>query len=249
MRKAIFPLLVLAWVTTAPLWGQTAESSSKGRELLDRAIQALGGDAFLKVKTAKFGGRVYAFSRGSLSGLAKVVEYVRYPHQRREEYGKEPDTIEIFNGDGGWTIDIHGAKPFSAEELRRYREQELMDGFHILRYRLEEPDSWVEYAGRDFVGNRAAEVVNFTDRENRTAAFSLDAQTYLPLRVLWLRRDPETRGRIEETELLSNYFTAQGITAPRHLLRQRDGNRIFEAFIQETSYNLDLPDSLFVPPK
>ena len=227
MRKAIFPLLVLAWVTTAPLWGQTAESSSKGRELLDRAIQALGGDAFLKVKTAKFGGRVYAFSRGSLSGLAKVVEYVRYPHQRREEYGKEPDTIEIFNGDGGWTIDIHGAKPFSAEE----------------------PDSWIEYVGRDFVGNRAAEVVNFTDRENRTAAFSLDAQTYLPLRVLWLRRDPETRGRIEETELLSNYFTAQGITAPRHLLRQRDGNRIFEAFIQETSYNLDLPDSLFVPPK
>ena len=58
--------------------------------------------------------------------------------------------------------------------------------------------------------------------------------------------DPKTRERIEEEEFLSNYFTGQGITAPRHMMRQRYGTRIFEAFVQKVYYNLPLPDSLFV---
>ena len=72
--------------------------------------------------------------------------------------------------------------------------------------------------------------------------------THLPARVVWVRRDPQTRERIEETEIFSNYLASNGVTAARHIMRLRDGNRIFEAFIREVRYNMEFPDSLFTPP-
>lgn len=246
-----FVLLLLFLIPAAPaiLPGQTGESARKAKELLDQAVAALGGDAFLSVKTARMEGRLYGFKQDSLSGLARVVEQVRYPDKRREEYGKDKDEIQIVNGDKGWTVDIHGAKALSAEEMKKYWEAESMSAFYILRYRLGEEGSTLESAGKDLWDFREVDLVRFIDGQNRTATFSLDRSSHLPLRVVWMHRDSKTRERIEETEILSNYFTSQGITAPRHILRQRNGSKIFEAFIQEGSYNIDLPDSLFTAPK
>ena len=123
-----------------------------------------------------------------------------------------------------------------------------MGAFHILRYRLGEESSVVESGGRDLWDNREVDLVRFIDGQNRTATFSLDRSTHLPVRMVWMRRDPKTRERVEEMEIFSNYSTVSGISTPRHILRQRNGERVYEAFLQDIRFNLDLPDSLFAPP-
>jgi len=227
---------------------QPGSPHAQARELLQQTVGALGGEAFQNVQTSRIEGKLYSFRRGRLSGLADVVEYVRHPDKRREEYGKNKETIIIVNGQQGWMVDIHGVKATPEEEMKDYVEAESMSAFYILRHRLEEPGNTLEYGGRDLWEHREVNVVRFIDAENRTATFFLDPQTHLPLRVMWVRRDRRTRERSEETEILSNYFTEQGITAPRHVLRERSGTKIYEAFIQGTRYNLDLPDSLFAAP-
>ena len=246
IMKAGFWVTLLALASPALLPAQALEKSEQARALLDQSVEALGGEAFLNLKSEKMEGRVYSFRRDQLTGLATFVSYTRYPDQQREEYGKNKETIMVYSEDKGWEIDIHGVKPVPEEEMEIRRERKSMSAFYILRYRLQEPGILLEYAGRDLLGVQAVDVVNFVDADNRVVTFYLDRLTHLPVRTVWIRRDPKTRQRIEEEEILSNYFTGQGVTAPRQITRQRHGTKIFEAFVQKVQYNLPLPDSLFV---
>jgi len=246
-----FAALLLALLTAAPAFSQSAvnpASAAKARELLDQAVAALGGDAFKNVETSRLDGRVYAFRRGGLSGLAQVVQYIRYPDKTREEYGEKKEEIHIYNGDMGWTIDINGVKPVPEGEMKTRKESASMRAFYVLRYRLGEEGSLVEYGGREFWENREVEVVRFVDRDNRVLTFWLDISTKLPVRTIWVHRDPQTRERIEEIETFANYFTRNGISTPRRVMRVRNGTRVFEAVIREAQYNIPHPDSLFQPP-
>jgi hypothetical protein len=224
------------------------ESAAKAKELFGRAVEALGGDAFRQVETARFEGRVYGFRRGDLSGLAQVVQYVRYPDQSREEYGEKKEEIQIANGDQGWMIDINGVHPVPEEEMKSRRESRAMRAFYVLRYRLGEEGSIVEYVTRDLWENREVDVVRFVDKENNALTFSLESSTGLPVRTTWVHRDPQTRERIEEVESFGNYFTRDGIATPRRTVRVRNGARVFEAVIREAQFNIPHPESLFRPP-
>jgi hypothetical protein len=177
-----------------------------------------------------------------------MVQYVLYPDQSREEYGEKKEEIQITNGDKGWMIDINGVHPVPEEEMKSRRESRSMRAFYVLRYRLGEEGSIVEYVGRDLWENREVEVVRFVDRENAVLTFSLDSSTALPARTTWVHRDPKTRERIEEVETFGNYFTRDGIATPRRTVRLRNGTRVFEAVIREVHFNVPHPDSLFVPP-
>jgi hypothetical protein len=246
--KLALTLTVLMAATQAFSQSVNPASAAKARELLDQAVAALGGDAFKNVETSRLDGRVYVFRRGGLSGLAQVVQYVRFPDQTREEYGEKKEEIHIYSGDMGWSIDINGVKPVPEEELKTRKESASMRAFHVLRYRLDEEGSLVEYGGREFWENREVEVVRFVDRDNRVLTFWLDITTKLPVRTTWIHRDPQTRERIEEIETFANYFTRNGIATPRRMVRLRNGTRVFEAVIREAQYNLQHPDSLFEPP-
>ena len=246
MKLAAILLAFLA----APAFGQlpvNPESAAKAQELLDRAVQALGGDAFVNVQTSYLEGRVYGFRRGDLSGLAQVVQYIRYPDQFREEYGDDRE-IHITNGDQGWMIDINGIHPVPEEEMQSRREAASMRAFYVLRYRLGEEGSIVEYVERDLWENRHVDVVRFVDRENNAMTISLDGLTALPVRATRVYRNPQTRERIEEVETFANYFTRDGIATPRRMMRLRNGVRVFEAVIRQAQHNIPHQDSLFQPP-
>ncbi len=246
-----YVVLLGALLVAAPAFAQlpvNAQSAAKARELLDQTVAALGGDAFRNVKTSRLEGRVYGFRRGDLSGLAQVVQYIRYPDRSREEYGENKEEIQISNGDKGWMIDINGVHPVPEEEMKSRRESASMRAFYILRYRLGEAGSLVEHAGREIWENREVDLVRFVDGENRVLTFWLDTSTRLPARTQWVHRDPKTRERIEEIETFGNYFTRNGIVTPRRIVRLRNGTRVFEAIIREAYYNLPHPDSLFQPP-
>jgi hypothetical protein len=243
--------LLLTLVVTAPAFPQmpvNPESAGKAKALFERAVEALGGDAFLQVQSAQFEGRVFGFRRGDLSGLAQLVQYVRYPDQSREEYGEKKDEIQITNEDKGWMIDINGVHPVPEEEMKSRRESRSMRAFYVLRYRLGEEGSIVEYVSRDVWENREVDVVRFVDRENNVLTFSLESSTALPARTTWVHRDPQTRERIEEVETFGNYFTRDGVATPRRTVRLRNGTRVFEAVIREAQFNVPHPDSLFQPP-
>src|SRR5579885_2695012 len=114
-----FPVWVLlACVPPASFAAETAEQ--RGKRVVQEALQALGGEAFLHMQDRIETGRAYSFYRQELSGLSLAKIYTRYlapsgkegalAVRERESFGKqESDGAVLFTEDGAWEITFRGA--------------------------------------------------------------------------------------------------------------------------------------------
>ena len=73
------------------------QSTAKARELLNGAIDALGGEAYLGVRDISRVGRLSQFgSNGDLVGFVEVYDFTKLPDKRRREYSKKRNVIDVF---------------------------------------------------------------------------------------------------------------------------------------------------------
>ncbi len=228
---------------------QAPSAADKGRAILEAAIQALGGQAFLSARDVRAEGRAYQFGREQeLSGMARFAEYEKFPDKVRQELGKDKDIIIVFNGEKGWDKDFHGVREYAADEMQRVLQNRVLSVEHILRYRLNEPGLTMRYVGGDIIASRPVDLVEVTDAENRVVTIAVEQASKLPVRREWSRRNPQTRVRENEMEVLGNYQKAGAILTPFYVRRERDGQKMFEVFLTSAAYNVNPADSLFDRP-
>lgn len=240
-----------------------AESKQeRGKRVVGEALAALGGDRFLAMRDRVEAGRVYSFYREQLSGYSRAKVYSRYlvrpapplagffGVRERQAFGKDEDSAVVFSDDGrGWDITFRGARPLPSELLARFRDSTLRNVLYMLRMRLGEPGLIIEGQGADVVTNQAVEIVDFTDGENRTVTVFFHASTKLPVRQVYHRRDPVSKERNEEVTLFSKYRdVGGGVMWPFNIMRERNGEKIFEIFSESVTVNQDLKDDLFTLP-
>src|ERR1044071_7647498 len=90
--------------------GQTdkpaAPANDKAEQILQRALQTLGGDRYVQVKTLIGRGLFTDFHEG-VSGIPmKFVDYIAYPDKERTEFsGGGARIIQTNFRDGGWIYD------------------------------------------------------------------------------------------------------------------------------------------------
>lgn len=251
---------LLALLACVALPGQ--ERETRGRQLLERALEALGGARFRAMQDRVESGRAYSFYREELSGLARTTVYTRYLSgdaaaapgglrvEERQSFGNNEDRgAVLFTREEGYQITFRGARPLPPETLQRYRETTLCNIFYILRQRLDEPGLLVEWRGGDLWQGQRVEVIEITDADNRSVTVFLHASTLLPVRQVFYRRDPKTRLRVEEVTVYSKYRDAGGVQWPFVIERERDGAKIFQMYSERVEVNRGLPENLFrLPP-
>ncbi len=222
------------------------QSAAKAKQLLEQAIQALGGDAYLNERDSTCTFRLSQFGHsGELTGYAKLTDYEKLPDKARVENSGKRNIIEVYNGDKGWIMDRGGVQEASAEALAERRDNEKKDIDNILHNRIKEPGMTFRYAGPDTVDLKEADWVELVDRDGRTIRLALDRSTHLPTRKIIVTRDPSTRLRVEEVEYYSNYHAIQGIQTPFQISSERNGLKTGQIFLEDCKYNTGLPDSLF----
>ena len=116
--KAILGLLLLAITASAASPALAQDKAEQGRELLQQAIEALGGEAFLKLESAKMEGRVYSFRRDPLRGRSTFFRYPRYPDQQRDEYGQTKETNVVYSCERCVANDIQLGRACSGEGVQ-----------------------------------------------------------------------------------------------------------------------------------
>lgn len=237
-----------------------AEDDSTARRIVSEAIQALGGERFTSFRDRIETGRAYSFYRERMSGLAVATLYTRNPaepassantvHQiERQEFGKQAETVILYTPAGGWEITFRGATPLPQAQLQRYRESARTNVFYLLRARLIEPGMSLRHAGSEVLENQPVEAVEFTDSDNRVVTVYFHRSSRLPVRQKFVRRNPDTKERTEEVTLYGKYRSVQGIQWPFHLLRERDGEKIFELFCESVRFDPPLKENTFrLPP-
>jgi hypothetical protein len=223
------------------------KSAAKARELIDAAIQALGGDAYLKVRDITRTGRLSQFnSNGDIGGFIEVFDYTKLPDKRRREYSKRRNIIDVFNGDEGWSLTREGVEDSAAASLDAFQEnlRRGMDNFFRFRYK-KEAGIVLRYGGMDLLDMKQIDWVEVSDRDHRVIRIALVRSTHLPIRAVNFQRDRETRNPIEEVDFFSNYQPIQGVVTPFRVARSRAGRRISETVYTSIQFNTGLDDSLF----
>lgn len=231
----------------------------RGKQIIDAAIAALGGEKFLALRNRVEKGRAYSFYQEKLAGLAKATVYTRYltpanpPKiddfylRERQAFGDDEAWAVLFNEEDGWEITFRGARPLRKQTIERFRDNRQRDIFYILLRRLGEEGLIIEHRGSDVVDNRPVDVVDITDARNRVVTVYFHRSTRLPIRQVFTRRD-ERRIPHEEVTVFDKYRDVGGVQLPYVIQRYQDGQRTFAMFAESVLINQDLTDEKFTLP-
>jgi hypothetical protein len=219
----------------------------KAQELLDRAVQALGGEAFLRAKSLTTRGRIFAITEGTTTGFAPFQSTVEFPEKRRLVYGKDKPVILVNDGERGWQLDRYGTIRQPPEQIRRWRLANRYSLENLLRRVIHEAGLLIQDGGTDFVDNLPAHVVEITDADKVHVRLYLHKVTFLPVRIAYRVQNAETHEWDEFVDVYGEYRQFQGIQTPLHITRFLNHERFSEVFRTAAEYNARYPANLFEP--
>src|SRR4051812_5077132 len=124
MRKGWAVMLALALLAMplgvrAQAAGDAGEKNAqKARETLDAMVKALGGDAWLNLKSVSREGHIAAFHHGEPDpGTTLFWDFHQWPDRDRVEYTKHRDVVQFYLGRKGIEVTYRGAKPLPQEQV------------------------------------------------------------------------------------------------------------------------------------
>ncbi len=99
---------------------------------LDAMVRALGGQAWLSMKTRCARGMWLHFSKASpAGGTTEYWEYHACRNQDRLEYTKHRDVLQFYVGREGWEVTYRGKKALPQDQVDDYlrrRDHSIEDG-------------------------------------------------------------------------------------------------------------------------
>jgi hypothetical protein len=222
------------------------QSAAKAAQILGKAVEALGGNAYLSVHDVTCTGRIGQFDHaGEVTGFGKFIDYSQPPFKERQENLPKKNIIQVFNGDKGWDLDRGGVSDAPKSDVTDFNEQVQKDLDYILRRRSHEAGMILRYGGPDVVDLKQADWVEMVDSDNRTIRIAFADNTHLPIRKTVETRDPRMQRKSEEIEYYSNYHPIEGVQTPFQITRERNQIKIFQVFFDKCEYNTSLSDALF----
>jgi hypothetical protein len=225
-------------------------NQQQARALLERMLQALGGEAYLNVQERSEEGRTYGFYQGEARGTgAPYWRFWRWPDQDRTELLKHRDWILLVRGEEGWESTFRGTRKQSEKEMAEYLRRRHYSLENVLRVWLNQSGTALFYEGKGISDQRQVERVTIMNSGYQAVTLHIDVHTHLPVRKSHTLRDPETGQRIEEAEVWDNWRMVQGVNTPHSVTRFHNGLMASQRFVRNVRYNTGLAESLFVPPK
>lgn len=222
------------------------ENANKARALIDQAIQALGGQAYLTIQDISQEGRTYSLHHGEAEGTGILFwRFYKYPDKERVELTKQRDVIYIYCGNEGFEVTYKGTRADDPTAVKDYlrRRQYALDW--VLREWLKEPGVALFYEGPTVAAQKDAQQVTIMNARNQGVTLYFDSNTHLPVKKSFSWRDPTDKERNVEDEVYDNYRPVQGVMTPFSITRYYNGEMSSQRFLHTVSYNQGLRDSLF----
>ena len=265
MKNVIFAFL-LACVFAAAAAGQSPAAGSsessppsqtipidqknaqKARAIIDRGIQALGGQAYLNIQDLEQEGRAYSFHHGQPNSLGMLFWHFRkFPDKDRYELTKKRDVIELYVGDKGYEVTFRGVRNLDAKELDPILRRRHFALDVVLRQWLNQPGIALFYEGQTVAAQKQADQVTIMNSRNEAVTLYFDSSSHLPVKKSFAWRDPTDKQRNVEEEVFDNYRPVQNVMTPFDTTRFYNGDMAAQAFLNSVTYNQGIAENLFDP--
>ena len=224
------------------------ENARKARALLDQAIQALGGDAYLKIHDAEQEGRTYSFHHGQPTSNGVLFwRFIEYPDKERIEITKERDVAYLYVGNKGYELTFKGPHQVEQKDMDDYLRRRRLSLETILREWTKDAGVAFFYDGNALAGNLPAEQITLINSKNEAVSLYFDLETHLPIKKSHSWRDPIDKEHNVEEEIFDNYRPIQGVMTNYGFTRYFNGDMQTQRFVSAAHYNQGLDESMFDP--
>jgi hypothetical protein len=249
-------LLLVLSLLFAQSSAPTTSVDEKSQQIIDHAIETLGGQKYLGVQTVIGKGFYTAFKDGISQIPARFLDYIAFPDRERTEFtGAGIRTIQTNTGDTGWMFDgavkkISDQTPAQVDDFKQGMRTNLE---YLLRGYWKKIGGKITYVGRREAGvGKRNEAIRLTFHDDWWIEYEFGAKDYLPAKIIYKRerKDMDSGDVVMMTEedQLFKFITVDGVTAPwviDHFINGKQTSRINYEAVQ---YNQRFADNLFAKP-
>ena len=243
-------MLCLAGPRRLPAQSSNAVDSAnqqKARALLEETIQALGGQAWLDLKTIRIQANAAAFFQGNPTGaMAKVAITRELPDKQRIDLDKGK-VDQLYDCRQAWEITYQGKKPLPAEQTndsQRWCDHSLGA---VLRQWLRDPNTVLIDRGQSQLRRQSIDSITLIDSANNAVTLEIDTETNLPARLSFRWRDPRFHDENLDAVEYDNYQRIDGIATPFTITWTHNRQTVRQLFLHRIEYNIALPKDFFNP--
>lgn len=213
------------------------------QDILNKALQNLGGATYTDVVDIEAHGRFFQFQRGELVGGDHFSDYIKFPNKERIEFGKDRKSAQINNGEEGWNINDKEVQEQIREQIDVFWEEFKVSLDYLMRFVVGSPNTTLQYVGREMLDFRRVDVLELRDEDRTRINLFIDRESGLILKKTMRRLDDPT---IHE-EVYSNYHEIDNVLTPLLIHRYTNGMKNMEIRFNEVIYNTGISDRVFTP--
>lgn len=242
-KRLMIAMLVLSWAPLAS--AQTVD------EVIEKHLTAIGGRAALaKVKSRSMTGTIALSTPvGELSGPVQVMNQV--PNKSRSLIKLDLSAVgageltvdQRFDGTAGFVADsMQGNRDITGNQLENMKNATFPSPF--LDYK--ERGVTVELGAKEKVGGKDAYLLTVKPKAGPIVRQWVDAETYLPVRVVVKVEVPQM-GEVEQTTEFADFRDVDGLKVP-FTIKSSSSAQSFTITLTKVEHNGKIDETLFVKP-
>ena len=227
-----------------------AAESGKAEAIIAKAVQSLGGNSYLQIKTQIGRGKFSTIKEGAVVAFQTFVDVLVFPDKERTEFkGGGSKTVQVNTGNTGWVYD-------GDQELIKVQNEGQVANFkrgtqtsldNLLR------GYWKGNAELSYIGKRPAtlgkrnDVIKLTYKDGFSIEFEFAAEDGLPQKAIYktIKGDGE---EVTEDDRYAQFLEIGGVKSPFIIDRVANGKPSSRINYESLDFNKTIPDSVFAKP-
>ena len=245
---------IYGWVKPGEPFKSSKKDDSKNDEkaeaILKKAVEKLGGDKYLQVKSQIGRGRYSILRDNVIVSFQSFVDVIVFPDKERTEFkGGGAKNIQTNVGASGWVFD-------GAAEIVKEQDKAQIENFkRAINVSLDNllRGGWRGEAALSYVGKRQAslgkrnDVVKLVYSDGFTVEFEF-SDDGMPAKSIYKRTNADNE-EIKEEDRYAQFIDVAGIKTPFIIDRFTNNAQSSRINYESVEYNKSIPDSIFAKPK
>lgn len=250
MKKIIPLLFITLFLCNLASAQQGAKTDEKAEAILAKAVQKLGGERYLQVKTIVGSGNFSVFREGQSQITQTFLDIIVFPDKERTEF-KTGGTrnIQTNVGDTGWLADTSAKviKEQDKDQIAGFKRSMRTSLDNLLRGHWRREQATLSFAGRREASlGKRNNVVRLAYADGFTVEFEFSDEGF-PMKSVYKRANDEG-AEIKEEDRYAQFIEVNGIFAPFIIDHFQNGAQTSRINYLKIEYNRPVPDSIFNKP-
>lgn len=250
MKKVLLSVTFILLLCGFVFAQNTPKTDEKAEAVIKKAVEMLGGDKYLQVKTQIGRGKYHIIRENTLLSYQTFVDVIVFPDSERTEFKfAGVKNVQANSGDTGWVFDgsAQTVNDQTAEQVENFKRGLRTSLDYLLR------GFWRGKAELTYVGKREAgigrrnEVVKLTFADGFAVEFEFAATDELPVKAIYKRLNPDNE-EVKEEDRYAQFVDIQGIKTPFIIDHFTNGAQTSRINYESIEFNKSVPASIFAKP-